>query len=260
MTQASAKNKKAIFFDLDGTVYAGESEIPGASALIGQCLSRGIRCMYLTNRSNRTPETIFGQLRQYGIPCEVADIITTALASAEYIGSGSAYVIGEEGLEIALREKGIAITDKAPKHTIVSFDRSFTYEKLAKACDLICKGSIFIATNTDSKLKLKDTYLPGTGAIVAAVQAGTGVDPIVLGKPERMLADMALAKCGCSADEALIVGDNILTDIGTGVHAGIETVLMLTGVSSEADIPAAGITPTYVAKDYDALSRILGIG
>ncbi len=253
----TGKKLKAIFFDLDGTVYAGDQEIPGASEFIKRCHAKGIRCMYITNRSNRKPETVCEQLLEYGVPSAPEDVVSTAHAAAYYVGNRSAYIIGEEGLESAMLEKGAIITDKSPDYVVVSLDRNFNYDKLVVACALIGNGSKFIATNLDPRLKLANRLAPGTGAIVAAVETGTGVKPIVLGKPERIIIDMALDRCGCAADEALVIGDFLQTDIASGINAGIETVLMLTGVSTEADIAATGITPTLVAKDFAALSSLL---
>ncbi len=248
---------KAILFDLDGTVYAGEREIPGASDYIKYLGSRGIRCVYITNRSNRTAETVCRQLQGFGIPCSPDDVISTAHVAANYVGHKSAFVIGEESLVSALEEKGATITENSPEYVVVSLDRKFNYEKLEKACALISRGSKFIATNTDPRLKMDDRFVPGTGAIIAAVRTGTGKEPIVLGKPERIIIDMALEECGCSAEEALVIGDFLPTDIASGINAGLKTVLMLTGASTEADIEKTGIVPTYIAKDFPTLASII---
>ena len=248
---------KAILFDLDGTVYAGEKEVHGASDFIKKCLAQNIRCLYVTNRANRIPEVVRDQLLSYGIPCQTQDVVTTALVAARYIRSGSAYIIGESGLETALRQQGIAITDQSPDYVVVSIDRQFTYDKLAKAVELIYRGAKFIATNRDAKLKLEGHFVPGTGAIVAAVQTATGIAPLVLGKPERPLIDMALEICGCSPEETLLIGDNLATDIGAGKNAGIDTVLLLTGVSSRTDIGTDEIVPTYIAEDFAELDAIV---
>ena len=248
---------KAILFDLDGTVYAGEKEVLGASDFIKKCLAHNIRCLYVTNRANRIPEIVRDQLLSYGIPCRTQDVVTTALAAARYIRSGSAYIIGESGLETALRQQGITLTDQSPDYVVVSIDRQFSYDKLAKATELIYRGSKFIATNRDAKLKLEGHFVPGTGAIVAAIQTATGITPLVLGKPERPLIDMALEICGCTPDETLLIGDNLATDIGAGIKAGIDTVLLLTGVSSRSDIIAGEIVPTYIAEDFAELDTIV---
>ena len=248
---------KTLLLDLDGTVYAGDKEVPGASDFIRKCTESNIRCLFVTNRSNRIPEIVRDQLLSYGIPCKTEDIVTTALVTAHYIGSGSAYVIGETGLETALVNQGITITEHAPDYVVVSIDRQFSYDKLATACRLICAGSKFIATNLDARLKIEGRFVPGSGSIVAAVQTACGLKPVVMGKPERHILDMSMEVTGCKASETLVIGDNLATDIAAGVNAGIDTVLMLTGVNSRDDIPASGITPTYIAEDFAEMTRIL---
>jgi Predicted sugar phosphatases of the HAD superfamily len=251
------KNKKAVLLDLDGTVYAGEAAIPGASEFVRDCAARGIRCVFVTNRANRTPEEVRDQLVSMGIDCRASDIITTATATALYVGSGSAYVIGEHGLTSALEAQGIKITDKNPDCVIASLDRFFTYDKLATAASLLEKGAKFIATNLDARLKLKDSIMPGSGSIAAAVSTASGKTPVVIGKPERHLVEVALKLCGATKDEALIVGDNIDTDIGAGANAGIETVLLLTGVSTRADAEKSRFKPDAIAEDYAQLSALV---
>jgi 4-nitrophenyl phosphatase len=246
-----------LLLDLDGTVYAGDAEVPGAADFIRRCEAAGVRCLFVTNRSNRTREVVVEQLLSYGIPCEVERVVTTAIATARYLGSGSAYVVGEHGLEAALRDQGIRITADDPDAVVVSIDRQFTYDKLKTACRLIHAGAKFVATNTDAFLKIEDGIVPGSGSIVAAVRTGSARDPIVIGKPEPLLYDMALAIGGATPAETLVVGDNLATDIGAAVKAGMDSVLLLTGVSSRKDLIPGAPVPTYVAENYAALAAIV---
>jgi len=248
---------KAVLLDLDGTVYLGAAEVPGASEFVGYCHRRGLRCLFVTNRSNRPPEAIRDQLRGYGVPCETEDVLTSAQATARYLGKGSAYMIGEEGLELALTEQGIRITGENPDAVVVSYDRQFTYEKLAAACRLIGDGARFIATNPDHRLRVDGHTLPGTGAIVAAVETGSGVRPEYVGKPERLIFDMALATLGCRAEETISVGDNLDTDIGASAAAGIPSVLLLTGISRREDIVEGRPRPDYIEDGFEGLTRLV---
>lgn len=249
---------KAVLLDLDGTVYRGEAEVPGAADFVRHCRERNLRCLFVTNRSNRPPETIRDQLRGFGVPCETRDVLTSAQATARYLGQGSAYMIGEIGLEQALREQGIRITDERPNAVIVSYDRQFSYAKLETACRLIGSGARFIATNPDHRLRMQGQTLPGTGAIVAAVATGSGVQPEIVGKPERLIFDMALALLGCRAEETLSVGDNLDTDIGASAAAGIPSVLLLTGISRREDLGPGKPRPDYVEEGFAGLTRLLG--
>lgn len=249
---------KALLLDLDGTVYRGADEVPGAAAFLRRALARGIRCLYVTNRSNRPAEVVRDQLRGFGIPCETRDVITTADATARFVGSGTAYVVGEEGLHRAVREHGIRETEESPDAVIVSIDREFTYRKLDIASSLIRAGARFVATNTDACLATEDRLIPGSGSIVAAVATAARRPPdAVIGKPGRILFDDALREAGCTADEALAIGDNLATDIAAGENAGVRSVLLLTGISRREDIRPDGPRPTWIAEDYAALSNLL---
>ena len=248
---------RGVLLDLDGTVYYGKNEVPGAAAFIGRLDELGIDYLFVTNRSNRTPEVICEHLAGYGIPCSRERVLTSAQATAEYLGSGSVYYIGEDGLRIALEEEGLVIADENPDYVVVSFDREFNYDKLKKACRLIDKGSKFIATNPDSGLKTEDGILPGTGSIVAAVEAGCRRKPLMIGKPEKLIFEMALRRMNLPAAEVIAVGDNLETDIPAGAAAGIRTVLLLQGISTREDIAGAAADPTWVADTYDELARII---
>ena len=248
---------KAVLLDLDGTVYLGEAEVPGASDFVRYCGRRGLRCLFVTNRANRPPDVVRDQLRGYGVPCETEDVLTSAQATAKYLAKGSAYMIGEEGMEQALREQGIRITDQNPDAVVVSYDRQFCYDKLATACRLIGNGAPFVATNPDHRLRFEGRTMPGTGAIVAAVTTGSGVEPEVVGKPGRLIFDMALAMLGCRADEALAVGDNIDTDIGACVASGIRGVLLLTGISRREDVVPGKPQPDHIEADFAGLTRLV---
>ncbi|NQT91754.1 MAG: HAD-IIA family hydrolase [Lentisphaerae bacterium] len=248
---------KALILDLDGTVYSGDHEVPGAGEFIRRMSERGIRSFFVTNRSNRPPQEVTAQLVEHGIPCTPEDVLTSGEATALYLGSGSVYCVGEEGLRKALEDQGLSITENNPDYVVVSFDRGFSYDKLFLACNLIDGGARFIATNPDRKLKTADGLRPGTGAIVAAVEAGSGAEPIIIGKPEKLIFEIALERLGLEKDEVIAVGDNVDTDILAGVRAGIRTVLLLTGISSRADADAATEKPTWIAETYDQLETII---
>ncbi|MFC1463134.1 HAD-IIA family hydrolase [Verrucomicrobiota bacterium] len=248
---------RGILLDLDGTIYWGQKEVAGASGFVREQQEAGIRCLFVTNRSNRTPERIRDQLGGYGIACETGDILTSGQATAQYIGSGKVYCVGEDGLVAALEEAGLTVTDESAGFVVVSFDRFFTYDKMTTACRLIDGGARYIATNPDRCLRTEDGLVPGTGAIVASVTAGCGIDPVVIGKPERFIFDMAVKHLGMDYDQVIAVGDNLDTDIPAGHRAGIRTVLMLTGISSRDDLDGAAVKPTWVAENFAELSDII---
>ena len=244
---------RGLIFDLDGTVYSGEDDIPGAAEFIRSAHQRGWACHFVTNRANRPPIVVRDQLRLHGIACEVSDILTSAQATARRLGSGSAYIIGEAGLHEAFAEQGIRLTDQSPDYVVASFDQHFNYAKLKTACNLIHRGARFIATNPDKRLRDGDEILPGTGAIVAAIREGSGIDPIVIGKPERLIFDLALEAMGLPAEQVVAIGDNLDTDIAAGIAADMRTVLLLTGTCTRSDAERSPVHPTWIAENYAAL-------
>lgn len=248
---------KAIIFDLDGTVYRGNNEVPGASTCIRMLRERGMRILFVTNRSNRVPGVVAAQLRGYGIDCADSDVLTSAQATAAFLPRGSVYCIGEEGLLLALQAAGHTLTDHAPDVVIVGFDREFSYRKLEQACRMINAGARFVATNPDRALKLDDGLSPGTGAIVAAIQVGCDQAPLMIGKPERHIVDMALRQLQLPPTEVLMVGDNLDTDIAAGNAAGTLTALLLTGISSRQDAAQSRWKPTLIADTFAELGAIL---
>ena len=248
---------KAVTLDLDGTIYLVDDAVEGAPEFIALLRSRGIPYLFVTNRANRLPETIVDSLRGMGIPCEADEILTSSQATASNLAPGRAYIIGEIGLEQALLEKGFEIADKDVEYVIVSFDRQFTYAKLKVACNLIYGGAQFIATNPDQGLATPGGIYPGTGAIVAAVQAGSRTEPKVIGKPEPLILETAAQRLGVAPADVLAIGDNMDTDIPSGASAGMQTALILTGISTRADIESSPVKPDHVAENYVELTEIL---
>lgn len=248
---------RGIILDLDGTVYLGSEQVPGAADFVSFLRQQGIRCLFVTNRSNRKPEDVAEHLRGYGIPCGVDDVLTSSQAAVQYLKQGSAYVIGEEGLTSELLKAGFAITEQRPDYVLVSLDRQFNYDKLKTACNLIARGATFVATNPDKTLKAESGVVPGTGSIVAAVEAGSGVKPLVIGKPERLIMEMSLARMGMAADEVIAVGDNIQTDIPAGARAGMKTVLMLTGVTRSDEVASGPYRPDWVLDGFVELTDLV---
>lgn len=248
---------KGVILDLDGTVYWGAKAVPGAVEFVDFLRRQGIPYLFVTNRANRPPEEIRDQLQGMGIVCAVANILTSSQATAQYLKKGTVYFIGEEGIRRALEEAGLKVTEEAPDYVVVSFDREFSYEKLTKACRFIGAGAKFVATNSDRALKTDKGLLPGTGALVAAVAAGSGVEPEVVGKPQGLIMDMALRRLGLRAEEVLAVGDSVHTDIPAGMRVGMPTALILTGVSTREDVQKTGCKPTWIVETFEELERIL---
>lgn len=246
-----------VLLDLDGTVYRGSEAVPGAARFLGRLRAQGVPYLFVTNRANRTPGEICRRLRLLDIPCEEDQVLTSAQATAEWIGSGRVYMIGEEGMERALLERGLLLTDRDPDYVVVSLDTSVTYEKLERASILVRGGARFVSTNPDLVVNTDHGLSPGNGAICRAITAATGVEPFVVGKPEKVIMEIALRRLGLPREETVLVGDSLATDVAAGAAAGILTALILTGVTSREHAAASPRRPTWIVEDYDQLEAVL---
>jgi 4-nitrophenyl phosphatase len=248
---------QGIIFDLDGTIYRGSQAVPGAAEFVRRVAEHGVKVLFVTNRSNRTPESVCAQLRGYGISCTTGDILTSAQATARHLGRGSFFSIGEEGLDQALLGAGLVMDHQNPDYVVVGFDRAIDYKKIEKATRLIRAGARFIATNPDKAVNADGGISPGNGAIVAAIAAATGADAFVVGKPERAIIDIAIERMGLAPEHVILVGDNLETDIRAGRNAGIRTVLILTGVSTRSEVTRSPVKPHRIVEDYAALTEVV---
>ena len=245
---------KLLLLDLDGTVYRGEVPVPGAAEAIRDARAAGLRILFVTNRANRSPGVVARQLRSLRIECRKADVITSAAATASYCaahGGRRCHIVGERGVREAFAAQGLLSVDDGPADwVVVSLDRRFTYSKLAKASAFILGGARFVITNSDQRITIGDDILPEAGAIAASIQAVTGVEPVVIGKPSPTLFLEALRMAGCAPAEALAVGDYLGTDIAAAKAAGIPSCLMLTGVSTRADVERSTLRPDIVCEGW----------
>lgn len=257
---------KALLFDLDGTLYRGDEPVPGADKLIEALTARGLPCWYVTNNSTRTQSQVADHLHRMGIPAKAEQVITSAEAAAAYAKTrypgAAAFVIGEHGLQEAMREAGFRTPEAGAADIVVQgIDRSLTYGRLTEALGHLSKGAEYLLTNPDRQLPIEGGVLPGAGSIAAALQAASGVEPTVIGKPSPILMDFALARAGVAAAEAWVVGDNPLTDIAAGLAAGCPTVLVLTGLCTDEDwrrrCEAAGALPDLVCRGPAELGAYL---
>ena len=249
------KTYAGFLIDLDGTIYRGNQKIDSAVRFVNRLAKFGKPYGFVTNNSSKTPRQVAERLRKFGVEAREEQIITSSIAAANYIyeekKDASIYMIGEKGLEEALTDKGFCIRDDNPDVVVMGIDRKITYEKLAKACLFVGRGAAFIATNEDKALPTERGFLPGNGSLTAVVSSTTGIEPVFVGKPRPMMIEQALNVLGVSKEQALMIGDNYKTDILSGVHAGMDTMLVLTGVTKKAMIASAAIQPTYIVESLD---------
>ncbi|ANE47858.1 HAD family hydrolase [Paenibacillus swuensis] len=262
--------KIGLFIDLDGTVYHGARMIPYADQWIRNVRSEGIPFLFVTNNSSRTPVAVAQHLIGMGIEALPDEVYTSAQAAAQYVNEQQLgkdiFCIGEIGLRVALQEKGLSLSDcmdDSVDVVVQGIDREFNYLKLEKAVTALLKGASFIQTNPDLLLPSDHGLIPGAGTLGASIQAGSRVKPVVIGKPSPIIMEYALAKLGCLPEQAIVIGDNMFTDIGAGRAAGCHTVLVLTGVTTSANydeqVQLAGFEPDHVCKDIEELSAYISL-
>lgn len=246
----ASKHPQTYIFDLDGVIYRGDEPLPHASETLRELRNRGCRIYFLTNNATKSREDYQSKLEKMHIEVSLDEIMTSAYATALYLKElgkpkRRAYVVGEAGLAHELEGAGTeVVSDDLSEipidYVVVGLDRHFTYQKLYEAQQAILAGAKFIATNTDATLPQDGgVFVPGGGSIVAAVQTASGVAPKVIGKPETYALDKILEFAGCTADESVMVGDRLETDILIGNRVGMHSVLILTGVADENDAATA---------------------
>jgi glycerol 3-phosphatase-2 len=247
-----------FLFDLDGVVYRGDEAIDGAPETIGSLRASGARIAFLTNNSSRTPEQFAAKLVRLGIDADPSEVVTSAIATADMLaerGGGTAYVIGGEGVARALTDAGLDVVDGEPRSVdlvVIGIDDDLTYARLRTACVLVRRGARLVATNADRTFPANGGELwPGAGALVAAVATATGIDAEVVGKPHAPLFQAALRRAGGTTP--LVIGDRLDTDIAGAAALGWDSLLVLTGVSTEEELAASPFRPTYVAPDVRVL-------
>jgi 4-nitrophenyl phosphatase len=255
--------RRAFLLDLDGVVYTGNTPLPGAAAFCAHLLASGRRFQCITNNSTLSAEQYAVKLGGMGIAVTPEQVLTsseaTALLLQQRLALGARVLaIGEEGLVRALLAHGFRLVDRDPEVVVCGLDRRLTYARLSRACFALRGGAPLIATNPDLSLPTEAGMLPGNGATLAYLQAATGVQPEVIGKPEATMLRVAMERIGSRPEETVMIGDGLLTDIPAGQRAGVLTVLVLTGVSRRADLAGARTRPDLVFEGLPALQAALG--
>lgn len=258
MPLALARVQHAIV-DMDGVLYHGNEPIRGGGEFLDYLREIHVGFLLLTNNSTLTVSQYVAKLEQMGINATDQEILTSAVATAAYLGRVAApgsrvFVIGEEGLRSELRKTGLLLTDEAEAaFVVVGFDRQLTYAKLSTATRAIDRGAKFIGSNPDRTFPSETGLAPGAGATLAALEAATGVAPLVIGKPERAILDQALQRLQASPQTTVAIGDGLYTDVIGGQRAGLMTVLLMSGVTSAGQLEGASQQPDAVYADVAAL-------
>lgn len=230
------RGKKAFICDMDGVIYHGNKLLDGVKEFIQWLEREEKEFLFLTNSSERSPLELQNKLGRLGLKIDKKHFYTSALATASYLAGqipeGTAYVIGEAGLINALYEAGLSMNDVNPDFVIVGEARNYNLESITHAVNLVLGGARLIGTNPDLTGPIEKGIMPATGALISPIALATGVQPYFVGKPNPLMMRHALKRLGCSREQTVIIGDRVDTDILSGVESEIDTVLVLTGVST----------------------------
>ncbi|MFG2001477.1 HAD-IIA family hydrolase [Spirillospora sp. NPDC048911] len=247
--------------DMDGVLVHEGRPVPGADEFIGRLSASGRPFLVLTNNSIYTPRDLSARLAALGLVVPAEFIWTSALATARFLADqrpeGSAYVIGEAGLTTALHEVGYVLTDLDPEYVVLGETRTYSFSQLTKAIRLIENGARFIATNPDPIGPSPEGSLPACGAVAAMITKATGVDPYFVGKPNPLMMRTALNVVGGHSERTAMIGDRMDTDVVAGVEAGLQTILVLSGVTRKEEVERFPFRPSRVVPSIaDVLDLI----
>ncbi len=225
---------------MDGVIYGGDIMIPGADEFVARLLKEDIPFTFMTNNSQRTPLEVVRKLRKLGIEVTEKHVYTSAMATGKFIASqrpnGSCYVLGEGGLLTSLHDNGLTLVETDPDFVVLGEGRNFTLEMVQKAVDMILAGAKFITTNRDPSPKKKGWNNLGIAATTAMIEEATGTKAFVVGKPGPVMMRSARKSIGLETADTVVIGDTMETDIRGGVQMGYKTILVLSGVSTRADL------------------------
>src|SRR5579875_1157197 len=263
---------KAILIDVDGVIKQGKTLIPRVDKALRIMRERSVRFMLVTNNSTKTPQVLSGELNASGLAIKEKEVMTSSQVLISLLkrspklrskAMNGVYVVGESGLVEELSSNGYTLTSEATSGVVaVGLDRGFSYAKLATAARSIMLGASYICTNTDRTYPTEEVLMPGAGSIAASITAATGRKPLIVGKPSKIFFKQALSRLGAnlSASDVLIVGDRPETDIKMANLVGCNSVLVLSGVTKNADKLRGLYKPTYVFSDlYEAVEKLLSV-
>jgi NagD protein len=242
---------KSYLIDMDGVLVSGRTPITGADRFIERLKTRGAEYLVLTNNSLYTPGDLAHRLQSIGLDVPTERIFTSALAAARFLHAqkpnGTAFAIGESGLTDAIHSTGYIITDLDPDYVVLGETNTYNRELVTKAIRLVAAGAHFIATNPDPAGPGEGGLVPGCGAMAALIEEASGVSPFFVGKLNPLMMRTALNYLDVHSEDTVMVGDRMETDIIAGVESGMETILVLTGVTRREDVARYPYQPTRIA-------------
>jgi NagD protein len=243
---------KNYLIDMDGVLVRGSQPVPGANEFIRRLREASAKFLVLTNNPLYTARDLAARLERIGLEVPAESIYTSAMATAQFLHDqhprGSAYILGDSGLSSALHDAGYIITEHDPDYVVVGETTSLSYERITTAVRLVAGGARFVATNPDVAGPGDGGIVPACGAIAALISAATGVRPYFVGKPNPLMMRTALRTLNAHSEESVMVGDRMDTDIIGGTESGLQTILVLTGVTRREDVARFPYSPTQILE------------
>ncbi len=249
MSSADASQQSKMYLiNLDGVLTRDMQLLPGANEFISRVRAAGSAFLILTNNSRYTPGDLQALLAHIGLQVAPEEVFTSALATGQFLQTqypgGSAYVIGEAGLTTALHEIGYQFTELQPDYVVLGETRAYSSQQLSRAIQLILQGARFIATNPEAVGPTDTGFVPATGAVAAFIAEATGIKPYFIGNPNPLMLRAALRRLRTHSEAAVLIGDRMESDIVAGMAAGMETILVLSGMTRREQVACFPYQPT----------------
>jgi len=255
---------KGLIIDMDGVLWRGKNWLPGVEDFFKQQRRMNRKLMLVTNNATASAEGTAARLGEIGVQLEQREVLTSSIATAyylrEHLPTGTrVFPIGEQALRSALSEAGFTLLDSADQVEVVviGYDREINFQKLTLAAIAIEHGAWFVGTNPDPNFPIPEGLAPGNGAFIGLLQVTTGVEPLIIGKPEPLLYQQAASAMQLDPGEILVIGDRLSTDILGAIRAGMASALLLTGVTSAEEAAQSDIQASWLFEDLLALTEAL---
>ncbi len=244
------REKKGFICDMDGVIYHGNRLLPGVKEFVDWLYREDKHFLFLTNSSERTKLELRQKLQRMGLDIDESHFYTSALATAKFLKQqskhSSVYAIGDAGLYNALYEAGITMNDVNPEYVVVGETRTYNYESILRAVKFVQRGAKLIGTNPDLTAPSEKGIIPACRALIAPIELATGKSAYFIGKPNALMMRTGIKMLDVHSQEAAMIGDRMDTDIVAGIESGMDTVLVLSGVSTEETIEQFPYRPMYV--------------
>ena len=253
---------RCFMLDMDGTFYLGDRLLDGSLAFLEKLAETGRTALFVTNNSSKSAAQYREKLERMEVGAPFLEVLTSGQAAGRYalkqFSGKKAFVLGNQCLCEELTQMGVEIDPEKPDYVLIGYDTTLDYVKMTKVCDHVRAGLPYIATHPDLNCPTESGFAPDIGAIIAFIEASTGRRPdIISGKPYAGIVQEALARTGLAAQNLAMVGDRLYTDIATGVHFGMISVLVLTGESRREDVLNSAVQPTLIVERLSSMNAYL---